>query len=156
MSILLYLPGLLVILFKRRGLLVTLQHILTVILSQIFLALPFLLVQPWTYLHYSFDLTREFLYKWTVNWRFLSEEQFLSPLWAQGLIIGHASVLVAFGLHRWCRADGGVWVVLNRGIRHPSQPAGPMHVTPDCEMVISMDAHIDHAVDRHCDSTIHL
>ena len=140
MSILLYLPGLLVILFKRGGLLVTLRHLVTLILSQTFLALPFLLEWPWPYVQNSFDLSREFLYEWTVNWRFLDENMFLSPQWAKGLLLGHASVLVAFGLFRWCRCDGNVWTVLSRGVRRPTQPAGLVPVTPDCELVIEMDS----------------
>lgn len=131
MSILLYVPGLLVILFKRSGLLVSIRHITTIVLSQILLALPFLLRHWRSYLTYAFDLSRIFLYRWTVNWRFVDQKTFLSPQWAKGLLIGQVSVLVAFGLARWCNSDGSVWKVLDRGFRRPTLPASRAPVTPD-------------------------
>jgi len=131
MSILLYLPGLLVILFKRHGLIASLQHMATIVLIQVLLGLPFL-VQHWrSYLNYAFDLNRVFLYKWTVNWRFINEETFLSPRWANGLLIVHVSTLTAFGLFKWCKRDGGVWKVLDRAIRRPTLPAGLAPLTAD-------------------------
>lgn len=132
MSILLYIPGLLVILFKRSGVLGTLRHIATIVLSQLLLALPFLLHNWRSYLHYAFDLSRVFFYKWTVNWRFVDEGIFLSPSWARGLLIGHVSTLIVFGMLRWCNKDGGVWKVLDRGLRRPTIPAGLAPVTADC------------------------
>ncbi|KAL1745653.1 glycosyltransferase family 58 protein [Schizophyllum fasciatum] len=124
MSIVLYVPGLLVLLFKRRGLLSTVKHIAVAAVVQISLGLPFLMDHPRAYLGSAFDLSRIFLYKWTVNWRFISEETFLSPRFAKILLVGHVSVLIAFGLFRWCRADGGVARVLGRGFRRPGLPAG--------------------------------
>jgi alpha-1,3-mannosyltransferase len=132
MSILLYLPGLLVIFFKRGGLLWTLKHLSTILLSQILLALPFLRENFWSYLQAAFDLQRVFLYKWTVNWRFVDEETFLSSLWANGLLIGHITMLVAFGLFKWCKPDGTVWSILKRGFRRPGLPAGLVPVSADC------------------------
>jgi alpha-1,3-mannosyltransferase len=137
MSILLYLPGLLVILFKRRGLASTLRLMVTVGATQALLAFTFLQEDPWKYLHSSFDLSRVFLYKWTVNWRFVDEKTFLSSHWAKGLLVGHASVLILFGLFRWCKVDGGVWGVLRRGIRQPRLPAGLAPLTADCESLLS-------------------
>ncbi|KAF5386901.1 hypothetical protein D9615_001909 [Tricholomella constricta] len=129
MSILLYLPGLLVILFKRRGLLATLRHLFTIIAIQTLLASPFVSEDFWAYVNSAFDFSRVFLYKWTVNWRMVGEETFLSSRWATGLMAGHALVLVLFGLFRWCRSDGGgVWGVLARGIRRPKGP--PTGVAP--------------------------
>ncbi|GLB35432.1 putative ALG3 protein [Lyophyllum shimeji] len=132
MSVLLYLPGLLVILFKRRGLLSTLRHMMTITAVQTLLANPFLAVDPWAYVNSAFDLSRVFLYKWTVNWRMVDEETFLSRRWAVALLAGHILVLVLFGLFRWCRADGGAWSVLARGIRRPHRPvSGVAPITGD-------------------------
>jgi len=131
MSVLLYLPGLLVILFKSRGLLASLRHMATIAFSQTLFALPFLMRHWRSYLKYSFDLSRVFLYKWTVNWRFVDERTFLSPQWAKGLLLCHISTLVAFGLVRWCKRDGGVWKVLARGLRQPALSAGLAPVTAD-------------------------
>lgn len=131
MSIFLYIPGLLVILFKQGGLIATLRHIATITLTQILLALPFLSGNWRSYLQYAFDLSRVFLYKWTVNWRLVDEETFLSTRWAKGLLIGHVSTLIAFGLSRWCNRDKGVLRVLGRGFRRPTIPAGLAPVNAD-------------------------
>ncbi|KAG6811325.1 hypothetical protein H0H92_007989 [Tricholoma furcatifolium] len=133
MSVLLYIPGLLVILFKRRGLISTLRHMMTILAIQTLMANPFLAVDPWAYFNCAFDLRRVFLYKWTVNWRMVNEEVFLSRNWAVGLLVGHGLVLVLFGLFRWCKVDGGVWSVLARGLSQPTRPAaGPAPITADC------------------------
>lgn len=136
MSILLYLPGLVVILFKRRGLLSTLRHLMTIAAVQTMLANSFLAVDRQAYLKCAFNLQRVFLYKWTVNWRMIGNEFFLSRQWAVGLLAGHVLVLVLFGLFRWCRVDGGVWSVLARGFRSPTRPAaGPAPITADCASI---------------------
>ena len=133
MSVLLYIPGLLVILFKRRGLVSTLVHVFALGATQALIGLPFLLEFPASYLKYSYELGRVFLFKWTVNWRFLGEDVFLSHAWARGLLVAHVGALVLFGLGRWCRRDGGVLAVLERGLRKPlSAPAGAS-VSGDCE-----------------------
>jgi alpha-1,3-mannosyltransferase len=46
---------------------------------QVALGAPFLLHAPINYVSKSFELSRVFFYKWTVNFKFLSEEAFLSP-----------------------------------------------------------------------------
>jgi len=133
MSAILYLPGLLVILFKRHGLFATIRHMLVLACTQTLLARSFLIANAKSYLRNAFDLSRVFLYKWTVNWRLVDERTFLSPAWAKGLLLGHVTVLIAFGLFRWCRGDGGVAKVLQRGLRRPGQPTGLAPVDPDCE-----------------------
>ncbi|KIK59804.1 glycosyltransferase family 58 protein [Collybiopsis luxurians FD-317 M1] len=131
MSILLYLPALLVILVKRHGIVYTFRKISNIIGMQAMLAYPFLQKDWRAYVNYAFDFSRVFLYQWTVNWRMIPEDIFLSKGWARGLLIGHLSVLVIFGLSRWCKKDGGVWAVLNRAIRRPTLPAGIAPVTPN-------------------------
>ncbi|KAE9400725.1 glycosyltransferase family 58 protein [Gymnopus androsaceus JB14] len=131
MSILLYLPGLLVILVKRNGLVYTMRKMFNIFGIQAMLAYPFLREDWHAYVHSSFDFSRVFLYKWTVNWRMVPEDTFLSQGWARGLMVGHLSLLILFGLSRWCKQDGGVWVVLDRTLRRPTLPAGIVPVTPD-------------------------
>ncbi|KAF5391264.1 hypothetical protein D9757_001982 [Collybiopsis confluens] len=131
MSILLYLPSLLVILVKRRGLVYSFRKIFNIIGIQAMLAYPFLQEDWRAYANSAFDFSRVFMYKWTVNWRMIPEDIFLSQRWARGLFIGHISVLVLFGLTRWCNKDGGVWAVLDRACRRPNLPAGIAPVTPN-------------------------
>ena len=131
MSVLLYLPAYLVVLVKQRGLATTIRLCLTIASVQGLLAYPFLVEHWLPYVQYAFNFGRVFLYKWTVNWRFLSEERFLDRNFAKVLLVGHVSVLVAFGLFRWCRTSGGVLAVLNRALRHPSCPGSPVSISAD-------------------------
>ena len=39
------------------------------------------------------------MFKWTVNWRFVGEETFLSKNFSLGLLVLHASLLMVFSLH---------------------------------------------------------
>jgi len=132
MSILLYLPGLSVILFLRKGLWSTLRALATILATQALFATPFLKEDPWAYFRSAFDFGRVFLYKWTVNWRMFDEGTFLSKQLAIGLLIGHFSVLVAFAMFRWCELDGGIYRVVIEGFKRPLRPAGPSMVTADC------------------------
>lgn len=131
MSVLLYLPGILVVLVKRNGLVATLRLAAVMVSIQVLLGRRFLSEYPRAYLTGAFDLGRVFLYKWTVNWRFVSEESFLSPGFALALLLGHLSALLAFGWFRWTRRDGGPLFVLKRALLSPTQPASPVVITAD-------------------------
>ncbi|KAH7103723.1 glycosyltransferase family 58 protein [Auriculariales sp. MPI-PUGE-AT-0066] len=137
MSVILYLPAVLLILFKRRGLMRGATLVATIVQLQVLLGLPFLRTHPREYLAGAFDLSRVFLYKWTVNWRFVPEDVFLSRPFATTLLLGHVGALVAFGLFRWCRRDGGAFVLLERGLRRPSEPPS-MQPTLSADHVITL------------------
>ncbi len=72
---------------------------------QFTLAVPFL-SNARGYLVRSFELSRVFLYKWTVNWRFVGEDRFLSREFATALIILHLTLLATFVWTRWSRPSG--------------------------------------------------
>ena len=74
--------------------------------GQLTLAFPFLPVNPIGYLLRSFDITRQFLFEWTVNWRFMGEETFLSREFSITLLIAHASLLALFLTTRWTQPSG--------------------------------------------------
>lgn len=58
----------------------------------------------WTgYLTRAFELSRQFFFKWTVNWRFVGEEVFLSREFALTLLGLHVLVLAAFMVKKWLR-----------------------------------------------------
>lgn len=105
MNILLFLPALLVLLFQYRGVFGTLESIsivtvvqvssqpfLNVAHGQLLLPSPFF-IYPLdnlrTYFASAFDFSRDFLYEWTVNWRFLDEKTFHSRDLAIQLLILH-------------------------------------------------------------------
>lgn len=134
MSVLLYIPGLLVLLVRKRGFVVAAFHMATILTMQIVFGAPFLLSYPQSYLQNAFDLSRVFLYKWTVNWRFVDEDTFLSQAFAKSLLLGHVATLTFFGLTRWCKDDGGAWSVISRGLRRPNRPAGLAPVTANGDL----------------------
>ena len=140
MSALLYLPGVLVILFRRVNIRGIIAHLIVIIATHVVAALPFLREDEVEYLTGAFNFGRAFLYKWTVNWRFLDEETFLSKPFARILLLGHVTTLVAFGLFKWCRCEGGTFALLKRGfqnrdVRRYSPAVVP--ITADCECAMS-------------------
>ncbi|KAK7014964.1 putative dolichyl-phosphate-mannose--glycolipid alpha-mannosyltransferase [Favolaschia claudopus] len=142
MSILLYMPALLVFLFRRHGPLSLFRHLITLVASNALLALPFLEEDYWAYLRSAFDLSRVFLFKWTVNWRMLGEEMFLNPRWANGLLLGHVSCLAAFGIFVWFKMNNGVWTVLKRALKSPELPASYAPVTADYTATVFFTANL--------------
>ena len=88
---------------------------------QLVLGAPFLLAHPTAYLHRSFELQRQFLYRWTVNWRFLPEHVFLNRVFHLTLLAGHLAVLAFFIGRKWLRlgeVHEGVGVCMREGRVH--------------------------------------
>lgn len=136
MSAFLYLPGILVVLFRRSYIRGVAAHLIIMLTAQIAVGLPFLRKDELEYITGAFNFGRAFLYKWTVNWKIVDEETFLNPSFARALLTGHVVALLAFGLFRWCRSDGGVFALIGRGLanrqlRRYSPALVP--ITPDCE-----------------------
>ncbi|KAJ1070858.1 hypothetical protein K5549_003837 [Capra hircus] len=101
MNVLLFAPGLLFLLLKKFGLRGALPKLGICAVLQVVLGLPFLLKNPVGYLSRSFDLGRQFLFRWTVNWRFLPEALFLHRAFHLALLTAHLTVLLLFVLCRW-------------------------------------------------------
>lgn len=57
------------------------------------------------YINRAFELTRQFMFKWTVNWRFVGEETFLSKEFSLGLLALHVSLLGLFSTI-WVKPSG--------------------------------------------------
>ena len=70
---------------------------------QLVLGLPFLLDNPISYITMAFNLGRQFIFKWTVNWRFLPEWLFLNRYFHVGLLTCHIALLILFYLYKWTR-----------------------------------------------------
>jgi len=96
MNVLLYAPAILILYLTQLSLFDAVVQLAVCGSLQVVLALPFLLVNPWSYLMRSFDLGRVFLYEWTVNWKFLPEEIFLDRYFHFGLLILHILALASF------------------------------------------------------------
>eukprot|EP01133_Synstelium_polycarpum_P015200 gene15200-17986_t len=107
MNVLLYAPALLLLLLQSFGVVGTIPKLAICGVSQILFGLPFLLHNPLSYMLRAFEFSRQFMYKWTVNWRFVSEDIFLSKPWALGLLGAHLLVLSVFVI-RFCYFNGGM------------------------------------------------
>ncbi|XP_027395350.1 dol-P-Man:Man(5)GlcNAc(2)-PP-Dol alpha-1,3-mannosyltransferase [Bos indicus x Bos taurus] len=130
MSVLLFAPGLLFLLLTKFGLRGALPKLGICAVLQVVLGLPFLLKNPVGYLSRSFDLGRQFLFRWTVNWRFLPEALFLHRAFHLALLTAHLTVLLLFALCRWHRTGEGILSLLKDPSKRkvPPQPLTPNQI----------------------------
>ncbi|KAI1611719.1 alpha-1,3-mannosyltransferase [Exophiala viscosa] len=104
MTILLAAPAIGVIILQGAGTKDGIFCGVTVVALHILLAVPFTTSGAgFQYLHRAFELTRQFLFKWTVNWRFVGEEVFLSRQFAISLLIIHVTLLLLFFQAKWIK-----------------------------------------------------
>lgn len=112
MNALLYLPGFIIIAYFLVGenMLKLLSVILVIPFVQVMIGWKYLLplfndeeakYLRWTYINQAFNFKRKFLYKWTVNWRFVPEDIFLNDNFARILLFLHVSVLLIFVFTRY-------------------------------------------------------
>lgn len=114
MNALLFLPGLLFLLVRNAGIARAAAYILAGVALQLAIGAPFLLTHPGPYMAKAFEMSRVFFHAWTVNWKMLPEDVFVSQRVATGLLLAHAGALICFGAYRWCEHDGGLVQVLAR------------------------------------------
>lgn len=102
------------------------------------MAFPFLPADAKGYLSRAFQLTRQFLFKWTVNWRFVGEENFLSREFATALAMCNLSGLVLFLSTRWTRPSGLSILDFVKTLFKPLPPLVQqqlsLNITPDFAM----------------------
>ncbi|PIK58852.1 dolichyl-P-Man:Man(5)GlcNAc(2)-PP-dolichyl mannosyltransferase [Apostichopus japonicus] len=103
MNVLLFSPALLLLLLTEFGFWRTIPRLAICAIVQVVLAIPFLLENPVGYILRAFELSRQFFYIWTVNWRCLPEEIFLNRYFQASLLALHIILIVLFTLHRWNR-----------------------------------------------------
>ncbi|XP_049801937.1 lethal(2)neighbour of tid protein [Schistocerca nitens] len=96
MNILLFAPALLVGYLTSLGVRGTIVQLFICASVQIILGLPFILTNPFAYIKGAFNLGRVFLFEWTVNWRFLPENIFISPYFHISLLMLHIALLAYF------------------------------------------------------------
>jgi alpha-1,3-mannosyltransferase len=126
MSLLLALPAIGVILFLARGVQASLKQAWLMAQLQIVIAFPFLPANAMGYLTKAFEFSRQFLFKWTVNWRFVGEDVFLSREFSVSLIMGHISALALFATTRWLRpAEKPIMELVGNALKW-EEPLGKM------------------------------
>mmetsp|Transcript_17768 Transcript_17768/g.35745 ORF Transcript_17768/g.35745 Transcript_17768/m.35745 type:complete len:393 (-) Transcript_17768:114-1292(-) len=104
MNVLLFAPGLLILLLQSQPNLLGTVICLSICASvQLILGAPFLMTYPVSYLRKAFELDRVFFYKWTVNWKFLPEDVFVSTPLSILLLLLHLGCLGCFAI-KWLSA----------------------------------------------------
>ncbi|CAM9454777.1 unnamed protein product [Ectocarpus fasciculatus] len=103
MNILLFAPGLLLLLVQANGIGGAAVCLSICAGVQLLLGAPFLLQHPVAYLSRSFELGRVFKFEWTVNFKFLTEEAFVSPGLSIALLALTLAALALFA-SKWLRS----------------------------------------------------
>jgi alpha-1,3-mannosyltransferase len=106
MNALLYLPGLLIIVYflNDENLLKTLGMLVFGVFIFIGVNFQFLCNGEEirnSFLKNAFDFKRQFMYKWSVNWKFVDEEVFLSEMFHKFLLALHIITLLTFIFAKW-------------------------------------------------------
>jgi alpha-1,3-mannosyltransferase len=117
MNVLLFAPALFLLLLRATGWAGAIYNIAVCGIIQLLLGLPFMLTDFWAYINGSFEFGRVFKFKWTVNWKFLPEEVFVSKSLALSLLALHLTVLGLFASQRWTKKHGSIIGVLQRAIQ---------------------------------------
>lgn len=94
MNILLFAPALLLAYLTSLGVKKTIFQLSICAVTQLILGLPFLLTNPMAYIAGAFNLGRIFLYEWTVNWRFIPEDIFVSQPFHLAMLAIHILLLL--------------------------------------------------------------
>jgi len=133
MNVLLFAPGLLLLLLQSQPNLTGTLICLSICASvQLILGAPFLLTYPVSYLRKAFELDRVFFYKWTVNWKFLPEDVFVSKPLSILLLLLHLGCLACFAI-KWlsaAKSQTGRYINIpspNTRIRHPNHVRIELH-----------------------------
>uniref|UniRef100_A0A915K825 dolichyl-P-Man:Man5GlcNAc2-PP-dolichol alpha-1,3-mannosyltransferase n=1 Tax=Romanomermis culicivorax TaxID=13658 RepID=A0A915K825_ROMCU len=113
MNILLFAPGLLVLLIGRLGYTKAMLNLCLCATVQLSIGAPFLIRNPLGYFWRAFDFSRIFFYEWTVNWRFLSESTFVDKRFHVILLASHLAVLILFAFTVWFKSKGGLLTLLS-------------------------------------------
>jgi len=116
MNVLLFVPGVLVLLVGGTSAGTTARALGALVAMQIVLAAPFLATYPREYLSRAFELGRVFTHKWSVNFKFVPEDVFVSKAFANYLLLAHLAVLLALAHRKWCRRYGGFFFEFFRSL----------------------------------------
>lgn len=148
MSLLLVLPAVGIVLFLGRGFAGALKLAMLIIQIQFLIAYPFLIENAHGYLSRAFELSRQFFFKWTVNWRFVGEETFLSRPFSLTLLVMHVSTLVGFIINKWLKPARKPLSAIIGPVLNLESPFSPLEerqvaaqVTPEFVMTTILSAN---------------
>lgn len=111
---------------------------------------------PQAYFSRAFEFTRQFFFKWTVNWRFVGEETFLSRPFSLTLLAAHISLLALFATTRWLKPSRQSVPEVVLAIFNPpsaaTQAAVSARVTPRFILITILSAN---AIGMLCARSLH-
>lgn len=149
MSLLLVLPAVGAVLLHARGFSGALSLAWLMAQVQVVIALPFAATNTNGYLARAFEFTRQFKFEWTVNWRMMGEQTFLSREFAMALLAMHAAVLAVFLTTRWMRPAGKPllemipsWVSFSSALSPDDELRVSRRVTPEFVMTTILSANV--------------
>ncbi|KAI0387740.1 glycosyltransferase family 58 protein [Hypomontagnella monticulosa] len=149
MSLLLVLPAVGIVLLLGRGFSGSLKCAIAMAQLQIVMASPFLQENARGYASKAFELTRQFFFKWTVNWRFVGEDIFLSRPFSLALLAMHALVLTGFIINKWLKPAEKPLLAIIVPILQFSSPFSPQeelvvasHVNPEYVTTTILSANV--------------
>lgn len=149
MSLLLVLPAVGIVLLLGRGFSGSLKCAMIMVQLQIVIAAPFLQENAKGYASKAFELTRQFFFKWTVNWRFVGEDIFLSRPFSLALLAMHALVLTGFIVNKWLKPAGKPLSAIlapilqfNSPFSLPEEHLVSSRVTPEYVMTTILSANV--------------
>ncbi|XP_020109725.1 dol-P-Man:Man(5)GlcNAc(2)-PP-Dol alpha-1,3-mannosyltransferase isoform X2 [Ananas comosus] len=108
MNVLLYAPPLFLLMLKGMSIKGVFFALLGAASLQILLGLPFLLFHPIAYISRAFNLGRVFIHFWSVNFKFVPDNVFVSKEFASALLLLHLTLLLVFAHYRWSKHEGGL------------------------------------------------
>ncbi|KAF2032458.1 Lethal(2)neighbour of Tid protein [Setomelanomma holmii] len=143
MSLLLPLPAMGILMIQKLGSREAMTQAMIIFQVSVLFGYPFR-KQSFSYFARAFELSRAFLYKWTVNWRFVPEETFLSKPFALGLLAVHVSLLGLFAVTRWIkpskRSPGQFLKIIMPQAEPRDQDTMAKRVTPNFVMTTILTA----------------
>ncbi len=150
MSLLLVLPAVAAVLLHARGFSGALSLAWLMAQVQVVLALPFVATNTNGYLARAFELSRQFQFAWTVNWRMLGEAAFRSRGFALLLLALHAATLALFLATRWMRpaqkpllrAMVPAWLRFRSALTPDEEIRASRRVTPDFVLTTVLTANV--------------
>ncbi|KAF4962919.1 hypothetical protein FSARC_9032 [Fusarium sarcochroum] len=149
MSLLLVLPATGVVLFIGRGFWGSLRLAWLMAQIQFAIGIPFIMENSRGYAARAFELSRQFKFEWTVNWRMMDEEIFLSKPFALILLALHATALFVFIANRWIQPAGRPLSVLIPSFLRGKSPFTQQeelrishYVTPEYVMTTILTANV--------------
>ncbi|KAF2645941.1 Lethal(2)neighbour of Tid protein [Massarina eburnea CBS 473.64] len=143
MSLLLPLPAMGITMLQALGTGEAFTQAMIIVQVSCLYGYPFRKRAP-SYFARAFELTREFLHKWTVNWRFVPEDVFVSRPFALSLLSVHIGLLYWFVKTRWMkpseRRPRDIWRMIRGGVPDREQDQISRRITPNFIMTTILTA----------------